>query len=98
MGALLRELAIVWENWDKIPTWTRSKSNYCLGTLPELIFEGENQVQRVSLDGLKGAVFLLNDVTDILLKLVKLVPQCSSSSKLMLLQFHYSTHQAAVVS
>lgn len=98
MGALLWELAIVWENWDKIPMWTRSKSNYCLGMLPELIFEGENQVQHVSLDGLKGAVFLLNDVTDILLKLVKLVPQCSSSSKLMLLQFHYSTHQAAVVS
>lgn len=83
---------------DKILTWTRSKSNYCLGTLPELIFEGENQIQCVDLDCLKGAVFLLNDVTDILLKLAKLVPQRSSSSKLMLLQFHYSTHQAATVS
>lgn len=78
--------------------WMRSKSNYCLGTLPKLIFEGENQVQHVSLVCLKGAVFLLNDVTDILLKLIKRMPQCSSSSELVLLQFHYSTHQAAMVS
>lgn len=83
---------------DKIPTRARFKSHYCLGTPPELIFEGENQVQCVDLDCLKGAVFLLNDVGDILLKLEKLVPWCSSSSKLMLLQFHYSTHQAATVS
>ena len=92
------ELAVIRENWSKIPMWMRSKSNYCLGTLPRLIFEGENQVQHVSLGSLKGAVFLLNDVTGILLKLIKLVPQCSSSSELVLLQFHYSTHQAAMVS
>jgi len=59
---------------DKIPTWTRSKSDYCLGTLPELIFEGENQVQCVDLDCMKGAGFPLDDGKDILLKLAKLCP------------------------
>lgn len=94
--ALVWELAVIWEKKSRCSQSLEAIT--VLAHKPELIFEGGNQVQWVDLDCLKGAGFLLIDVADILLKLAKLVPWCSSSSKLMLLQFHYSTLQAATVS